>query len=54
MALGLVNNKCMRFMIDPSNSIPLAVVMVIGENVFQTIFSQIFVAINNEIPEPSP
>ena len=41
-------------MIDPSNSIPFEVVIVIGENVFQTIFSQILVAINKEIPEPNP
>lgn len=39
---------------DPSNSIPLSVLIVIGEKHFQIIVSQILVAINNEIPEPSP
>jgi hypothetical protein len=41
-------------MIDPSNSVPCCVVIVIGENDFQIIFSQILVAMKREIPLPSP
>lgn len=32
----------------------MPVFIVAGENAFQTIVSQIFVAIKREIPEPSP
>jgi len=41
-------------MIDPSNSIPLSVLMVIGEKHFQIMVSQILVAMNKEIPDPRP
>jgi len=37
-------------MIDPSNSVPASVLIVIGENDLQKIFSQIFEAIKSEIP----
>ena len=35
-------------------SIPRPVLIVVGLNAFQTIVSHMLVAINNEIPEPSP
>ena len=38
----------------PSNSVPRPVFIVVGLNAFQTIFSQMFVAMNSEIPEPGP
>lgn len=41
-------------MIAPSNSVPRPVLMVVGENAFQMIVSQMFVAMNNEIPDPKP
>ena len=41
-------------MIAPSNSVPLPALIVAGLNAFQTIVSQIFVAINSEIPDPKP
>lgn len=41
-------------MIAPSNSVPLPVFTVAGENAFHTIVSQIFVAMKREIPDPSP
>jgi hypothetical protein len=41
-------------MIAPSNSVPRPVLMVVGENAFHTMFSQMLVAMNNEIPEPKP
>jgi len=41
-------------MIAPSNSVPWSVLMVIGEKDFQRMFSQMFVAIKSEIPDPSP
>lgn len=41
-------------MIDPSNSVPESVLMVIGENDLHKIFSQTLQAINKEIPEPIP
>ena len=37
-----------------SNSVPLPVLMVVGEKAFHIILSQILVAINREIPDPSP
>ncbi len=49
-----VANKWKRAMIAPSNSVPLPALIVAGLNAFQTIVSQIFVAINSEIPEPKP
>ena len=41
-------------MMAPSNSAPRPVLMVVGEKAFQMMFSQMFVAMNSEIPEPSP
>lgn len=41
-------------MMAPSNSVPLPVLIVVGENAFQIIVSQIFVAMNREIPDPRP
>ena len=38
----------------PSNSGPRPVFTVVGENAFHMIVSQMFVAINSEIPEPRP
>lgn len=38
----------------PSNSVPFPTFMVVGERAFQTMVSQMFVAINNEMPEPRP
>ena len=38
----------------PSNSVPLPVLMVVGENAFQIMVSQMFVAIKREMPDPSP
>ncbi len=44
-----------RPMIEPSYSIPLSVLKVIGEKVFQTMLSQILMAMKREIPEfPRP
>lgn len=41
-------------MTAPSNSVPRPVLIVVGENAFQMILSQMLVAMNNEIPEPKP
>lgn len=41
-------------MMAPSNSGPRPVLMVVGENAFQTIDSQMLVAMNSEIPLPRP
>ena len=41
-------------MMAPSNSVPRPAFIVAGLNAFHTIVSQMFVAINNEIPEPKP
>ena len=35
-------------------ALPLPVLIVVGEKAFQMIDSQIFVAMNNEMPEPRP
>jgi hypothetical protein len=37
-----------------SNSVPLPVLIVVGEKAFHIILSQILVAMKSEIPEPSP
>lgn len=37
-----------------SSLLPLPVLTVVGLNAFQTIVSQMLVAMNREIPEPSP
>jgi len=50
----LVTIKCTSAINAPSNSTPLAAVIVVGLIALHTIFSQILVAINNEIPDPSP
>jgi len=50
----LVSNKWNKAIMAPSNSVPYGVSIVIGENDFQRIFSQILVAINKEIPLPKP
>lgn len=41
-------------MMAPSNSVPLPVLIVVGENAFQMIVSQMFVAMNSEMPDPRP
>lgn len=41
-------------MIEPSNSTPLELVIVIGLSDFHKMFSQTLVAINKDIPEPMP
>lgn len=41
-------------MIAPSNSGPRPVLMVVGEKAFQTIDSQMLVAMKREIPDPRP
>ena len=41
-------------MIAPSNSVPLSLEIVMGENDFHRMFSLTFVAINREIPDPNP
>jgi hypothetical protein len=38
----------------PSNSVPLPVLIVVGLNAFQMMFSQMFVAMKREMPEPNP
>jgi hypothetical protein len=38
----------------PSNWVPEAVLIVVGEKDLQIIVSQIFVAIKREIPDPRP
>lgn len=38
----------------PSNSAPRPTLTVVGENAFQTIVSQILVAMKREIPDPRP
>ena len=50
----LVASKWKRAMTAPSNSVPRPVLTVAGEKAFHTIVSQIFVAINKEIPDPKP
>lgn len=54
--LGLIFyiNKWIVFIILPSNSIPDSEFYVIGDKLFQIIFSQIFDEINNDIPDPKP
>jgi hypothetical protein len=52
--LLLVRRKWKRAMMAPSNSVPCSVRMVIGENDRHRMFSQMFVAMNSEMPEPRP
>ena len=49
-----MNIECTKDIIDPSNSVPASVLMVIGENDLQKIFSQILEAMKSEVPCPSP
>lgn len=51
---GRVIMRWKSAMMAPSNSVPLPVLIVVGENAFQMIVSQMFVAMKREIPEPSP
>nr|CAD7428518.1 unnamed protein product [Timema monikensis] len=49
--------SCLRWksaITAPSNSVPRPVLTVAGLNAFQTIVSQMFVAIKRDIPEPKP
>ena len=50
----LINKEWINAIIDPSNSVPDSVFIVIGENDFHKIFSQTLQAINNDIPDPIP
>lgn len=50
----LINKECNKATIDPSNSVPDSVLIVIGLKVFHKIFSQTLQAINKEIPDPIP
>ena len=54
IGLDFVAKAWKRPIIAPSNSTTSPVFTVIGENARQTMFSHTFVAINNEIPDPSP
>ena len=49
-----VKSECTNEIIDPSNSVPESVLIVIGEKVLQKILSQILLAMKSEIPCPSP
>jgi len=52
--LDFVSKKWNSAIIAPSNSAPYSVLIVIGEKLFQRMISQMFVAINSEIPLPRP
>lgn len=52
--LGLVIKEWNKAIIAPSYSTSLPLAKVIGLKDFHNIFSQILVAINNDIPEPIP
>ena len=54
MYSSLINNEWIKATIEPSNSVPLSVFIVIGENDFQRIFSHTLQAINKLIPDPIP
>jgi hypothetical protein len=43
-----------RAIMAPSYSVPISVLVVIGEKAFQTMVSQILVAMKREIPDPNP
>ena len=49
-----MNNEWIKATIEPSNSVPLSVFIVIGENDLHKIFSQTLQAIKSEIPDPIP
>lgn len=51
---GLVIMRWNSAMMAPSNSVPLPVLIVVGENAFQIIVSQMLVAMNREMPDPRP
>jgi hypothetical protein len=50
----LVSIRWKKEMTAPSNYVPPSVLIVIGDKAFQIMFSQMFVAINKLIPDPSP
>jgi len=50
----LVIKEWKRAIMAPSYSVPISVLVVIGEKAFQTIVSHILVAIKREIPLPNP
>ena len=50
----LVIIRWIRAIKAPSNSVPLPVLIVVGEKAFQMMDSQMLVAMKREIPEPSP
>jgi hypothetical protein len=52
--LGFVAKRWKKAIIAPSNSVPDSVFIVIGLKALHKIFSQRFVAMNNDIPEPKP
>jgi len=41
-------------MSEPSNSVPLPMLMVVGLSAFQMMVSQMLVAMKREMPEPRP
>ena len=49
-----MNKEWISDIIDPSNSVPDSVFIVIGENDFHKMFSHTLHAINNDIPDPIP
>ena len=49
-----VKRRWKRAMIAPSNSGPRPVLIVVGKKAFQTIDSQMLVAMKRVIPDPSP
>jgi len=50
----LVIKEWKRAITAPSYSFPISVLTEMGEKAFQTMVSQILVAMNREIPDPSP
>lgn len=52
--LGLTTRRWKRASTAPSNSVPLPVLIVVGENALHTMFSHMLVAMKREIPEPNP
>ena len=51
---GLLSPPFLLRHVRTSNSVPLPVLMVVGEKAFQMMLSQILVAMKREIPDPSP
>lgn len=50
----MCNIHPMKHVVTVTAHIPLPVLMVVGLKAFQTMVSQILVAINREIPDPNP